>query len=320
LADRGADVEAVEVVYPYETAYGTSVRTPLDCGKTRSISVSVIQSALGESLSAAQMAEALTSYGYACTSTAEALSVTPPPYRNDLMHPVDVAEDVAISVGYGRFSPIMPSTFTVGGVSRVERMSDRLRELLVGFGFQEVMSNILASRQDLVSRMRLTGTDHEAVVEIDNVMSQSFSCLRRSLLPSLLRVESASSRAFYPHRLFEVGEVAVPDPSRDLGSDTRSSAGALIAHAVANFSEAHSYLDLLMYYLDQPYRLEPYDHPSFLDGRGGRILVDDRELGLIGELHPEVLENWHIAVPCAAFELNVDDLAGRESGGTQRPE
>ncbi|MER3424753.1 MAG: phenylalanine--tRNA ligase subunit beta [Nitrospiraceae bacterium] len=312
LADRGAAIEAVEVVYPYETDLGKTIRTPHDFGKPRAIRVKTIEAALGQTLEPEQIREALSSYGYEVSLTRGKVSVKLPPYRNDLMHPVDVAEDVAISLGYGEFCPVMPAAFTVGGLSRLEQMSDRVRDLMVGLGFQEIISNILSSHSELIERMRLKGTEWGRVVEVANVMSQSFSCLRQWTVPSLLRVESVSARAFYPHRLFEVGEVAIFNPEFEYGSRTLLSLGALIAHANANFSEIHSSLDLLMYYLGYPYQLEPVGHPSFLEGRAGRIITEGQSLGLIGELHPQVLEQWQIAMPTVVFELSVDGLLERQ--------
>ena len=70
----------------------------------------------------------------------------------------DRVEDVAISQGYARFAPVMPSQFTVGGLSRLEQMADRVRHLMVGLEFQEIISNIMGSHQDFCTRMRLDGT------------------------------------------------------------------------------------------------------------------------------------------------------------------
>jgi phenylalanyl-tRNA synthetase beta chain len=309
LADRGAAIEPVEVVYPSATTLGKTVRTPLDFAKALPIPVKTIEAALGQSFGATPIARALTAYGYRVKPSRETVIVKLPPYRNDLMHAVDVVEDVAISRGYGQFTPIMPSQFTVGGLSRVEQVSDRIRDLMIGLGFQEIISNILTSRQDLCDRMRLGNSAWSRLVEVDNAMSQNFSCLRQWIVPSLLRVESASTRVFYPHRVFEVGEIAVPDPADAQGARTLTALGGLIAHAGANFSEIHSCLDLLLFYLDYPYTLEPVAHPSFLEGRAGRVLSNGRAVGLIGELHPEVLEHWQIGMPSVIFELEVDPLS-----------
>ena len=310
LADRGATIEAVEVAYPYATELGKTVRTPFNFQKARSIPIKTIEDALGVPLGAERIRQALLAYGYEASASKDrgAISVKIPPYRNDLMHPLDVVEDVAISRGYGEFTPIMPSQFTVGSLSRLEEMSDRVRDMMVGMGFQEIISNIMASRQELIDRMHLAGSDRDRIVEVENVMTQAYSCLRQWITPSLLRVEAASTRAFYPHRLFEVGEVAVPDATEETGVRTLMVLGALIAHANANFSEAHSCLDLLLFYLDRPYTLEPISHRSFLDGRAGRIVSNGRAVGLIGEMHPEVLEHWQVSMPSVVFELEVDAL------------
>jgi phenylalanyl-tRNA synthetase beta chain len=311
LADRGAVIEPIEVRYPYKTALGKAVMTPHDLGKSQKLSVNTIEQALGQALGAHEVAKALTAYGYQVTTKGKEVRVKPPPYRQDLMHAMDVVEDVAISRGYSDFLPVMPSQFTVGGLSRIEEISDNIRALMVGMGFQEIISNILASPRDLRDAMRLEGTEWGKLVEVDNVMSQSFSALRQWMLPSLLRVEAASNRAFYPHRMYEAGEVARHDLSQAEGSRTVMVLGGMIAHADAHFSEAHSCLDTLFYYVNQAYSLEPIQHPSFLAGRVGSIVSDGKHIGVIGELHPEVLERWQIAIPAVAFEIDLTELAGR---------
>ena len=305
LADRGATIEPIDMMYPYETDKGKIVKTPLDMGNGQRVPLQDIEQALGMPLGADAIHTALTAYGYQVKATRQSVSVKLPAFRNDLMHVMDVAEDVAITRGYDSFSPIMPQTFTVGALSEEEQTSDRLRDLLVGFGFQEMFSNILASRQEFVEHMRLTDTKYDALVEVDNVMSLTYACLRPSILPCLLRVEALSPRVFYPHLLFEVGEVARVNEEAEVGSRTVLSLAAISAHPGANFSEMHSYLDLMMYYMVWPYDLEPVSHPSFLDGRVGGIRCHGQIVGYIGEFHPEVLEAWQIDMPTSGFEFEI---------------
>jgi phenylalanyl-tRNA synthetase beta chain len=308
LADRGAIIEPIDVRYPVRTPFGKQVVTPRDLDIARTIPIQTIEQALGQTIGEDAVKQALEVYGYVVRAGKGTVKAKLPPYRQDLMHPMDVVEDVAISRGYSDFSPVMPAQFTVGALSRIEQMSDRARELMVGMGFQEIISNILGSPEQYRSHMRLNETSWGEMVEVENVMSLSFSCLRQWMLPSLLRVEAASSRAFYPHRLFEAGEVAIPDRSHELGSRTEIVLGAAIAHAAAHFSEIHSCLDVLFYYLGKEYTLEPVQHPSFLEGRVGQIVVSGKPLGIIGEVHPEVLERWQIAVPVGAFDVNLSRL------------
>lgn len=308
LADRGATIEPIEVQYPKNTPLGKRVVTPQDLGKPRSISIKTIEQALGQALGMKTVKQALEVYGYAVSAGNGSVKAKLPPYRQDLMHPMDVVEDVAMSRGYGSFAPEMPAQFTVGGLSRIEQTSDRARELMVGLGFQEIISNILGSPENYSTAMRLDGTEWGRMVEVNNAMALTFSCLRQWMLPSLLRVEAASSRAFYPHRLFEAGDVAIPDPSHELGSRTETVLGAVMAHATAHFSEIHSSLDVLFYHLGKEYSLEPIPHPSFLEGRAGNIVVGGKSIGVIGEVHPEVLERWQISVPVVSFDVNLSQL------------
>jgi phenylalanyl-tRNA synthetase beta chain len=175
---------------------------------------------------------------------------------------------------------------------------------MVGAGFQEFVSNILCSREEVEDGLAAG----EKLVEIANVMSLAYSVLRNRVLPSLLNVEAASSKAFYPHRTFEVGEVAVIDRSENMGTRTDLNVAALISHPSANFSEMHSTLDVLLYYLGVEYKLEPAGHPLFLQGRCGMVMIKERPIGYIGEMRPEVLDSRQIAMPCAAFEINLNAI------------
>ena len=308
LADRGASIEPIDIQYSSRTSLGKRFTTPHDLGKPKTVPISTIEQALGQELGSTVVKRSLEAYGYSVATGKGTVKVTLPPYRQDVMHTMDVVEDVAMSRGYAEFTPEMPSQFTVGGLSDVEQLSDRARDLLVGLGFQEIISNILGAPEHYARFMRLEGTEWGRMVEVDNVMSQSFSCLRQWMLPSLLRVEAASSRAFYPHRLFEAGDVAIPDATQEVGSRTETVISALIAHATAHFSEIHSCLDVLFYYLGKEYSLEPVQHPSFLEGRAGRVLVSGKSVGVIGEVHPEVLERWQISMPVVSFDVNLSQL------------
>jgi len=309
LADRGATIEPVEVHYPKNTPLGKRVVTPQDLGNSKTIQLKTIEQALGQELGVKVVKQALEVYGYEVSAGKGSVRATLPPYRQDLMHAMDVVEDVAISRGYGEFAPVMPAQFTVGGLSRIEQTSDRSRELMVGLGFQEIISNIMGSPESYRDTMRLVDTEWGRMVEVDNAMTLTFSCLRQWMLPSLLRVEAASNRAFYPHRLFEAGDVAIPDSTHELGSRTETVLGAVIAHATAHFSEIHSCLDILFYHLGKEYSLEPVQHPSFLEGRAGRIVLAGKPIGVIGEVHPEVLERWQVTVPVVSFDVNLSQLA-----------
>jgi phenylalanyl-tRNA synthetase beta chain len=300
--DRGAEIEPVLVSYPYATEFGKSVAFPVDTTGKFKMPLAKFSAGLGEDVALAEVKKYLASYGHAVTATRGMITVSVPPYRDDIMHPMDLVEDFAISRGYESFEPVMPRQSTVGSLSRLELLSDNVRGAMVGAGFQEIMSNILCSREELAYAM----PEGERLVEVDNIMSLAYSVLRNRVIPSLLTVETASSKAFYPHRIFEVGEVALFDEGENMGSRTELNLGALIAHPGANFSEMHSTLDILLYYLGVDYQLVPAARPLFMQGRCGAIIASGTELGHIGEVRPEALERTQITMPCAAFEISLN--------------
>ena len=309
LADRGGIVERVEVRYPYPTELGQKIVLPTLLRGSLTVDLEEFSRILGEEVTKSQVVSSLNEYGYTVKTQGKRLVVSVPAFRDDLMHTVDVIEDFAISRGYGSFSPKPFTLFSVGGLSANEVFSDHIRTQLIGMGFQEVMSNILTHRGDLIHSMNLM---EGQIIEVENVMTETYSALRNSIIPSLLRVEAASSKAFYPHRIFEAGEVATIDETNKDATITRLNVAALIAHPASNFSELHSFLDLLMYYLRKTYDLQPIAHPSFIDGRIGKIAVDGHALGVMGEIHPRILENWQIEMPCTVFELDLDKMLNKD--------
>ena len=310
--DRGAEVQPVLVTYPYDTEFGRRVSFPVDTTGKFKVPLAAFSAGLGEDVSAADAKKYLSLYGHSVSAAKGMVTVSVPPYRDDIMHPMDLVEDFAISRGYESFEPVMPRQSTVGSLSRLELLSDNVRGIMVGAGFQEIMSNILCSREELAYAM----PEGEKLVEVDNVMSLAYSVLRNRVVPSLFSVEAASSKAFYPHRIFEAGEVALFAENENMGSRTELNLGALIAHPGANFSEMHSTLDILLYYLGVEYRLAPAEHPLYMQGRCGAITAAGAELGFIGEVRPEVLERTQITMPCAAFEISLDEVL-RIAGGRQ---
>jgi phenylalanyl-tRNA synthetase beta chain len=317
FADRGWTVEPVATILPYDSEFGRQVSAPCVINEPLAVDVGAFTKAIGETFSPGDIVSGLGRYGVAAAE-ADApagggsggsvfLEASCPPWRDDYLHPMDAVEDFAISLGFHSFEPVMPSQFTVGKLKPITLFADRVRSHMTGLGFEEIFSNILSSLEWEREKMGIPG---EPIVSIDNVMSETYSVLRSSVLPSLLRVEAGSSKALYPHKLFEAGEVCLPDADDASGARTENRVAALWASADSGFSEIHSVLDMVLYYLVQDYTLRPVDFPFYFEGRAGEIVIADKTVGHIGEVHPAVLTRFGIAMPCAAFEISLDDLCG----------
>jgi len=307
LIDRGWTIEPVVVEYPFDTPFGREVRTPYPLANEVQVPNDDFGRLLGLKLAPDDVARELRAYGCDVEHGAERTRVATAPYRQDYMHPVDAIEDLAIVLGVNRLEPVWPERFTPGRLATLTLLEDKVRELMIGLGFEEIIANVLCSREDITTRLRL---DDSKVVAIENPMSESYAALRPTLLASLLAVEERSAKTAYPHRVFEVGEVVVRDPSDNHGSRTGPVLGALAAHPEARFSDLHTVLSYVAFYLDVTAELRPLERGCFLPGRGAEVVIDGRKVGILGEIHPEVLERWGVKMPAAYLELRVDELPG----------
>jgi phenylalanyl-tRNA synthetase beta chain len=141
-------------------------------------------------------------------------------------------------------------------------------------------------------------------------MTENYEYVRDSILASLMESESISGRSVYPHKIFEVGKVAWLDDAENYRSATRQFAGFLQAGTDANFNTAAAELQTLFYYLSREYEVEESADTRFIPGRAAAIIYNGKPIGVFGEIHPEVLENWGVTVPCTAGEIDLDALIG----------
>ncbi len=303
FADMGFTILPVAVHYGAETPYGRTIVTPYYFQKDTVLALKDAERRLGETFTPAQAARHIRRLGSSVKIDGETLVVSPPEYRNDFLHPVDVIEEIMIGRGMGSFEPVMPQDFTVGRISEAEWYARGVRETMIGLGYQEMIYGYLGSRKDFVDRMGIDGAE---VMEIENPMTESFDIVRNSILPNLLASEAVSAHAAYPHRIFEVGKVVVRDTTENCGSRTHNTLAFLVADRETGFNEVDAHLLALFYYLSLDPRLVAHEDPRFIPGRAAEVRVKGRKVGIIGEVHPRVLENWGIQMPCAAVELSLD--------------
>ncbi len=305
FADMGFTILPVKVEYRCETPYGKSIVTPFYFQKEVTVDVDAAERRLGDSFSPEEAAGYIRKMGNTVRVDGRRLLVAPPEYRNDFMHPVDAVEEIMIGRGMDSFTPVMPRDFTVGRLSPAEEYGRKVREIVVGLGYQEMIYNYLGSRRDFVDRMCM---GQESVIEIANPMAESADVVRNSIIPNLLGSEAVSANAVYPHRIFEVGKVVVRDAADNQGCRTVNSLGLFWADREVGFNEVDSHILTIFYYLSLEPKLEPVEDPRFIPGRAARILLKGRRVGIMGEVSPQVLENWGITMPCAAAEIELDAL------------
>jgi phenylalanyl-tRNA synthetase beta chain len=312
LIDRGGNAHAATVHYPDDAFYNVKEVVTPDFNNSRmELSVNYAKEILGLQLSCQRMADLLLEAGFGVESVKEGnLTVLVPAYRVDIMHPVDLIEDIAIAYGYNNIRPLWRDLPTTGNVKPEQRFFDLAREFMVGLGFQEILTYTLTSPETLFEKMNREKTK---IVEVSNPKVLTMSCLRNWLLPSLMEFFGNNQSVEFPQKIFELGKITLLDGKEETKTRDEEWLAAATTHPMAGFTEIKSYLDALFMNLGVSWQIERVSHPSFVEGRVGAALVNGLNVGVVGEVHPQVLEEWNLENPVAAFEINIDAIFSNES-------
>ena len=311
LADRGGMVEEVFVNQkPYEIFKAQVLPFPLkEANKL-----------LGLQLDAPALTRHLARMGH----EVHGKNVHSPAWRSDMLGVVDLIEDIAISIGYNELPMHLPS---FGSVAQEQETHGTLHEAALGLGYFEAMSWILTS-EAVLKKSKASGPS----LRVSNPLTEEFTTLRPWLYPNLLDILAHSKSQPLPIYLYEVGPVEVPE-----GGPASAKAGdfmqydhfcAAAMHPKSCFSETHARLQGIASALGKTLTLVPQDIEGFIPGRCARVMVGEKKesakadaptvgvppvssprfIGLIGEIHPSVLEAFGLEQPVALFELDTDAL------------
>lgn len=225
-----------------------------------------------------------------------------PAWRTDIMHEVDLIEDIAIAYGYNNFIPELPPIATIGEEDRQEIIKRKISEMLIGLNMLELATFHLLTKEDV----KKIGLKPEIEVETSKT---EYSVLRQELISSALKVLGKNIDAEYPQRVFEIGKVfkylkEAKDRETDIGEEEH----LVIAICPGNFTDIKQVLDYLAKMFNIEFKIDYAEHNAFIEGRCGKILINKKDTGIIGEIHPKVLKEWHIRNPVALLEFNLEPL------------
>jgi phenylalanyl-tRNA synthetase beta chain len=295
------------VRYPDDAFYASKkVVTPDFRSGQVDLSVEYTNRILGLPLKAEQIADLLLTAGFGVEGASETtVRVLVPCYRVDVMHQVDLVEDVAIAYGYNNIEPLWRELPTTGKERPEQRIIDVAREFMVGLGYQEILTYTLTNPENLFKRMNREKT---RVVEIANPKVLTMTCLRNWLLPSLMEFLGNNQSVEFPQRIFELGKVTLLDETKETKTRDEEWLAAATTHANASFSEIKSALDAFFMNFGVEWQIKTILHPSFIEGRVGAAMVNGADVGVLGEVNPQVLEAWKLENPVAAFEINIGEI------------
>jgi len=298
LQDRSASLESVQIEYPYKTKYGKSMTTPYNFNDSISFDKRLVKKIFGLDLKDIEIKYLLESMQYYASVSGNIVKVSIPSYRNDIMHAVDVVEDIGIAYGYQNIKPLDIKSHTAGSLHYSTNYTNKIRNLCIGLGFQEVLSPILTDKNSMVKKMET----QQNIIELSNPMNENYSAVRSWILPSLLSFLSKNLHREFPQKIFETGECVSSD------TKTSYSLSACISSSMSSYEDISSNLSSLLKNIGIEYELIVSNDPSFIKGRCAEIIHNKQKIGVVGEVHPKVLNNWKIEKPVSAFELNISKL------------
>lgn len=282
----------------------------------------------GLDLSGDEMSELLRRLQFTVEPYGDHLMVTVPDHRMDIEGPHDLVEEICRIYGYDN----IPSTVIADalppqrGNAELER-EEGVRDTLVQLGLQEVITYRLTSpakEAALIPSSSTAGADDRPYVALSNPISAERAVMRHSVLSSVLEVVAANSRYQPRIAVFEIGDVyltaedsVLPDELARLSivmTGARQPA-AWQDHgrdAKLDFFDLKGVVETLFDRSGLDVVFEATEHPSFRPGRTARVLLGEKQLGVLGELHPLVAESYDIRLekgqPVVAADLDLESI------------
>lgn len=290
LADRGGRIVSIQVgkekldMSPEKMRVGTAYLNKL----------------LGLRLKAADLKKLFGKMGFGVSKSSEKeIEVLVPCYRTDILHPIDVVEDIAIAYGYENFKPEGTSIPTIGRPDVLEEQTFSLKLLMLGLGFQETASFTLTNEGTLAKAKVFAKP-----VRIKNPRTAEFTLVRPSAIPSLLDTLAYNKKKRIPQRIFEIDEVV----AKLKDNANKRVLGMAVLDREVNFSQMQSVVEALLKNLGVSYKLKEVEDKTFIRGRCGEILINGKRAGVFGEVHPQVLTEFGLDYPAVIAEVDADAL------------
>jgi phenylalanyl-tRNA synthetase beta chain len=302
LVEIGGSVETVTIV----DSDGKKQTTPDLAPRTAEVDLAEAVRWLGLPLRNETLTEALRKMRFdvaPAKNGAGRFTVSYPPYRTDIRHMVDLLEDVAIGYGYANIEPRLVRSMTVGTPQPEETLSDRVRQILIGLGYSEIMSLPLSTEEHQFERLRMPTPDRYP--RVSNPKLKAYNVVRTHLMGGLFEALRENRRRPMPLRLFEIDNIVRLDDAAETGAAEERRVALAEIGREAGYATVRSVVDSLARELGWQTTYTAVDHPTFVTGRAAELAVDGQKIALLGEVHPEVLANFGLTFPVALAEITL---------------
>ncbi len=297
FADRGGKIYSVKII----DSNGKVSWTPDFTHKKISVDIGEIKKLSGLELKNKKIIDLLRKSRYDAKLKGKKVECLCPAYRSDILHQVDVIEDIVIACGYNKIEPLPIKMPCVGRGAEETKYLDIVRELCVGLGLQEVLTFTLTSKN---KQGALVGLENGQLVEIANPVSENWVVFRKNIFPELLDFLSKNKHVLYPQKIFEVGKAVELNPKRETRVEEKNKLCIVVCDRRANFTLIKSVLDAVCNNLGLEYKLNSLKHTVFEEGKSAAIVLGNKS-GVIGEIRKNILRNFGLEIPVTVLEIEI---------------
>ncbi len=288
LAEMGGKIFAMDLTYDKK------ITTPNLSPDKIKISLENVNKLSGLNLKEKDLEKLLAKMGYEYGKG----NVFVPAWRVDILHEVDVIEDIIIAYGYDNLVPEIPKVATIGEEQKKGKLERKIAEILIGLGLLEISSFHLVKKDEIE-----LGTK----IEVENSKTD-YKFLRPNLFIPIMRTFAENKDNEYPQKMFEIGTVFSLSKSVKAETGVQEEKKLAIALSPSNFTELKQVLDYLTKMLGFSYTLKEEKKNGLIEGRSGNIVLDGNEIGYFGEIHPDTLRKWGIKMPITFLEISLEEV------------
>lgn len=289
LADMGGKIFSMEIIdkEKYVTPNLNTEKIKLNLKKAESI--------IGIKIDEKQAEDLLSKMGHVYKKGI----VEVPAWRSDILHEIDLIEDIAIAFGYDKLKPVIPHISTIGEESKNSVLRRKISNTLSEIGCNEI------STYHLIKQGEEDYFKHKEIIEVADSKTE-YKFLRSDLMTSMIRILSENKDVEYPHKLFEIGKVFSKNSQKETGIEEKEH--LIIAISPSNSTNLKQHLDYLFKKINLSYLIKESTFTNMIDGRTIDIIFNDKKIGFLGEIHPNFLKKVGIKMPVTLLELNLEEV------------
>ena len=243
------------------------------------------------------------------------IDVLAPITRSDILHPCDIAEDLAIAYGFNNVEKKKVSTLCFGKQQPYNKLSDLFRNEMAQYGYVEFLTMALISHKDMFTNL-LKEKEDEDTVQLLYSKTKEFEYFRSSLIPGILKSIEANKVNQLPYKIFELSDVVLIDKENEVGASNRRKLCFAYSNTVSGFEIIQGTVDKLMSKIDlsfnneknvkRSYSIKPSNDPRFFEDRQAEIYIfEGKKIGIFGVVHPKILKNFGIKNPVTLCEIDI---------------